>query len=49
VVVPPLHPKLLVWGTKPPEAEEYLSNKYEIQISPKISVIPSGAFPQPLN
>jgi len=37
------------FGTEPPEAGEYLSNKYEIRISPKISVIPSGAFPQPLN
>jgi len=41
--VPPLDPKLLVWRTKLPEAEEYLSNKYEIQITPKISVS-SGAF-----
>jgi len=33
----------------PLEAGEYLSNKYEIRISPKVSVIPSGAFPQSLN
>ena len=45
VVVPPLNPKLLVWGTKPLEAGEYISNKYEIWKSPKISVIPSAAFP----
>jgi len=32
-------------GEKPPEAGEYLSNKYEIRISPKISVIPPGASP----
>jgi len=36
-------------GYKPPEAGEYLSNKYDIRISPEISVIPSGAFPEPLN
>jgi len=47
--VPPLDPKLLVWGTKPAEAGEYLSNKYEIRISKKISVIPSEVFPQLLN
>jgi len=28
---------------------EYLSNKYEIRISPNVSVIPFGAFLQPLN
>jgi len=27
-------------GTKPPEAREYLSNKYETLVSPKISLIP---------
>jgi len=47
--VHPTYPKLLVMGTKPPEAGEYLSNKYEIQVSPEISVIPSGAFLQLLN
>jgi len=35
-------------GAKPPEAGEYLSNKYEIRMSPSISIIPSGAFLQPL-
>jgi len=44
-VMPPLDPKLLVWGTKPPEAGEYLSNKFEILLSPKISAVPSGALP----
>jgi len=48
-VVPPADPKLLFLGTKPPEAGEYLSNKYEIQISPNISVIPAGAFLEPHN
>jgi len=36
-------------GDKASEAGEYLSNKYEIRISPKISVISSGAFLQSLN
>jgi len=44
-VMPPLDPKLLVCRTKNPEAGDYLSNKYEIHISPKINVIPSGEFP----
>jgi len=36
-------------GNKAPEAEEYLWNKSEIHVSPKMSLIPSGDFLQPLN
>jgi len=44
-LIAPVDPKLLVWKTKPPEAGEYVPDKNKIRISPKISVIPSGAYP----